>query len=96
MALLRQNRSFRVKENVLPRKCYEAVTMKLLLRRTFNNKTSSSFNSAQAAIPVDVHDNSNSRLADPPPRGYPFLHESMQMQQKPLARKLALLPLQST
>lgn len=42
----------------------------------------------QAAIPVDVSDNSNSRVAPPPPRGYPFLHESMPMQQKPLARKL--------
>ncbi|WZZ03635.1 hypothetical protein YC2023_089556 [Brassica napus] len=52
-------------------------------------------NAAQAAIPVDVLDNSNSRLADPP-RSYPFLHESMQMQQKPLAKKLAVLQLQST
>ena len=42
----------------------------------------------QAAIPVDVSDNSNSRVAPPPPRGYPFLHESVPMQQKPLARKL--------
>ncbi|KAG7578481.1 hypothetical protein ISN45_Aa03g026620 [Arabidopsis thaliana x Arabidopsis arenosa] len=38
---------------------------------------------AQAAIPVDVLDNSNKRVATP--RGYPFLHESMQMHQKPLA-----------
>lgn len=38
---------------------------------------------AQAAIPVDVLDNSNKCVATP--RGYPFLHESMQMHQKPLA-----------
>uniref|UniRef100_A0A1J3DP51 Uncharacterized protein n=1 Tax=Noccaea caerulescens TaxID=107243 RepID=A0A1J3DP51_NOCCA len=42
---------------------------------------------SQAAIPVDVLDNnSNKHVATP--RGYPFLHESMQMHQKPLARKL--------
>ncbi|KAJ0235367.1 Uncharacterized protein HA466_0265540 [Hirschfeldia incana] len=45
-----------------------------------------------AAIPVDVSENSNSRVAPPPPppppRGYPFLHESVPLQQKPLARKL--------
>ncbi|CAH8361996.1 unnamed protein product [Eruca vesicaria subsp. sativa] len=41
----------------------------------------------QAAIPVDVSVNSNIHVA-PPPRGYPFLHESMPIQQKPLARKL--------
>ncbi|XP_010513150.1 PREDICTED: uncharacterized protein LOC104789100 [Camelina sativa] len=36
-----------------------------------------------AAIPMDVHDdNSNKRVTAP--RGYPFLHESMQMHQKPL------------
>ncbi|XP_018460854.1 uncharacterized protein LOC108831844 isoform X2 [Raphanus sativus] len=38
-----------------------------------------------AAIPVDVSENSNSRVG---PRGYPFLHESMPIQQKPLATKL--------
>ncbi|CAG7889339.1 unnamed protein product [Brassica rapa] len=39
---------------------------------------------AQPAIPVDVHDDSNNR-------GPPFLHESMQMHQKPLARKLGTI-----
>ncbi|CAA7045670.1 unnamed protein product [Microthlaspi erraticum] len=43
---------------------------------------------SQAAIPVDVLDNnSNKHVPAAGPRGYPFLHESMQMHQKPLARK---------
>ncbi|EOA31187.1 hypothetical protein CARUB_v10014354mg [Capsella rubella] len=38
---------------------------------------------SQAATPVDVLDDNNKRVAAP--RGYPFLHESMHMHQKPLA-----------
>ncbi|CAH2052851.1 unnamed protein product [Thlaspi arvense] len=51
-------------------------------------KSAKPSHTSQASIPVDVLDDSSKTVAAPPPRGYPFLHESMQMHQKPLARKL--------
>ncbi|KAL1200519.1 hypothetical protein V5N11_035318 [Cardamine amara subsp. amara] len=45
----------------------------------------------QAAIPVDVVDN-NSNKREAVPRGYPFLHESMPMHQKPLAIRVGTSP----
>ncbi|CAF2153150.1 BnaA01g23380D [Brassica napus] len=47
-------------------------------------KSNKPSHTAQPAIPVDVHDDSNNR-------GAAFLHESMQMHQKPLARKLGTI-----
>ncbi|XP_033137762.1 uncharacterized protein LOC103832004 isoform X1 [Brassica rapa] len=47
-------------------------------------KSNKPSHTAQPAIPVDVHDDRNNR-------GAAFLHESMQMHQKPLARKLGTI-----